>query len=193
MPSIDRDERFILSAAREMENFLFSALLYWDVAISAAPGKPGEIQRLSIGNLILAKTRLKAFPDVVAKPEVQNAIVLIENLYLSWRANWARKAMKEFPERLHLWKTYLYDVGDGFETGTVDFRFYQQQVRLRVMLELLKDESQDIAAKDVDQLSSLDALLNAHNHPGAFIWEKEIEHAFPRDRYSFLFVFPKRK
>ncbi|OGN92022.1 MAG: hypothetical protein A2Y88_04525 [Chloroflexi bacterium RBG_13_48_10] len=64
---------------------------------------------------------------------------------------------------------------------------YSYEVRLRVMLELLKSEINGQHTEEIELLNGLDGYLKRVLVPDRFIWEAEIQIGFPRDMFWFLY------
>ncbi len=100
-----------------------------------------------------------------------------------WRAAWEKKAQREFRSRLNLWRNYLEDY---FEAPSAHAPDYPYEVRHRVLLELLRHE---IAAPlpESQELEQMDDRLRAVFVPGPFLWEADLQHAFPQETWWYLY------
>jgi hypothetical protein len=64
---------------------------------------------------------------------------------------------------------------------------YVYEVRLRVMLELLKPELADPSVEEKSALMGLDRYLKSILVRGDFIWDSEVQAGFSQGEYWFLY------
>ena len=64
---------------------------------------------------------------------------------------------------------------------------YVSAVKLRAMLQLLINESDQIGEAELGLLSTLDKILRNVIQPGPFIWDSEQAEGFPAEEYWFLY------
>jgi hypothetical protein len=64
---------------------------------------------------------------------------------------------------------------------------YSYEVRLRVMLHLLSQESEELNPPSVDLLASLDKVLRALLVSSDFLWEPELINGFSQGEYWYLY------
>jgi len=177
--TVETDWLYLKASLPELPDYLLSVELFWPLTL---PGV--ELPRLTVGGLLLARTRLRA---VAMFPTEEAKLMPLEQQMMSirsrWLAAWERKVMQEAHARLDLWKNYLTDylhAPDQYADA------YPQEVRWRAMLHLLLAE---LAARVPEHaaLMKLDIQLRASLLPSAFIWEPEFVPGFPQDQYWFLY------
>ncbi len=190
MPSIEYDLRYIEAGLLDIEGYLLSKELYWPVGATAPSGEP-PYPRLTLGNLLLALARLSACSltgDQQAK--VDRLKDKIESTKSRWATAWEQKAEREYQARLNLWRDYLEeyrrDPGNNVDR-------YTYESRRRAILHLLSQELKQIPPNQEEMLRGLDALLNAVLIPGDFIWERDLEPAFPVKTYWYLYGKPQKR
>jgi hypothetical protein len=83
-----------------------------------------------------------------------------------------------------MWADFLREYQDNPQEN-VDR--YASEVRLRVMLRLLKLEIGIENPAEVELLNGLDGYLRKVLVPGGFIWEAEIQGGFPSNEYWYLY------
>jgi hypothetical protein len=67
--------------------------------------------------------------------------------------------------------------------------YYANEARHRAILRLIIPEILvEIPADEVEQTNQMDSLLRALTQPGPFVWEPEVENAFPWEGFWFLYV-----
>ncbi len=180
MKSLDKDWAYLRIAIPDLQDYLLSPELYWQLS-----GAGGMLQ-LTIGNLLLSQKRLKSFdwPDA-QRSELMKLSGELQQVRQRWRANWMKKAGVEFSARLKLWGSYLSQQSNSQKDASPA---YSQQVRLRAILVLLSGEIQSPGPGDIEQLAAFDQLLHRLAKPGPFVWENEISSGFDRDQYWFLYL-----
>jgi hypothetical protein len=134
----------------------------------------GQLPRLTIGGLLLAQKRLQAgnrrthlFPK-------------LDSVKTKWYAAWTKKSAREIESRLALWRNYLNDYQNKPAEYATD---YVNEVRWRVMLELLVDEMDEMPP----ELISLDQLLRTKLKESNFIWDVHLQNEFPENKFWFLY------
>lgn len=184
MAAIEKDVRFLEAALPELKDYLFSKELYWPLPAVSGIGQLADFIRLTPGNLLLSKARLKA---KTISPEEEQLLSKLDEICSYWRSHWFQKIEKEIPARLTLWNNDLVEAReDGFSLAS-----YRYQIRIRVMLELLTAELAAMPLAYQKQIPALDQLLREITSPGPFIWETEVMRAFPEHDYWFLYRIPK--
>ena len=173
MTSIEKDRAYLEAGIPDLESYLLSDELYWPVS-----ARGYELPRLTIGGLLLAKTRLKTRGERIEALTMQ-----LEAVRSKWQVAWETKADREFQSRFGLWANYLADYRQNPE-GQSDA--YPHEVRNRAILQLLQPELPE-ELPEREALSSLDGVVRSNLLPGEFIWEPDIQSGFPRDEYWFLY------
>ncbi len=186
MTAFDNDWAFLRAALPELQDYILSNDVYRP--LSQAAHAPGSIQvpQLTIGSLQLSQARLAAHYAAGQPPELVEMIERIGVTRSAWRVNWAKKAGREYSSRLHLWDQYLRELrGDPRAHAA----FYPNEVRHRAILRLLVPEMLgEIPQQEVEQLNQLDSILKGLIQTGPFLWEPELESAFPYDGFWFLYA-----
>jgi len=186
MSSFDYDFRYLQAGLEDLEQYLLSGEIFWNLTTPAPRGEP-EYPRLTLGSLLLARVRLEARQLTIAQQaQVADAILRLDAVRTHWRVAWEQKAKRSFGVRLRMWRDFIEEYRDS-PSANVDR--YSYEVRLRVMLHLLGEESDLQNKAEVDLLNSLDAYLKVNLTPGKFIWESEIQAGFPSDVYWYLYGF----
>ena len=182
MPSLEQDWSFIQIAAVELDDYILSAELYWPLTSKSR----AQLPPLTPGNLLLCRARLSAFAWASSRQgELSKALGAGGRSLTKWSANWERKALREYGERLRLWQNYLNDLASD---PMKNKNSYPQQVRGRVILQLLDEEFNASGGQTGNPLQGLDSRLRLLTHDSNFCWEEEIQNAFPREKYWFLYL-----
>lgn len=186
MQGTDNDLIYLHASVPELEKYLLSEVLYYPVTAERGRQLTGDTTQLTIGNLLLSVTRLRA-AELAADEAAQfkNLLQEVEQVRSQWRKNWKQKVEREIPNRLRLWMNYLGDWGDTSTTRAGDYHY---NVRLRVILELLMAETDDLLIQERSLLRTLDLRLKGKGIPGDFIWDDFLASAFPQDRFWYLYL-----
>ena len=183
MPDFEHYQVYLQAGLKEVERYLLSDELFWPLNIVSDPGEP------SFPNLTLGGLRLHlAFARPLARTSAQRTTLQrteneIETTHTRWRVAWERKASWEFKSRLRQWGNFIKEVRIDPEDN---LSYYRYEVRLRVMLALLKPDIREVDPSYLEHLDSLDLLLRALFASGNFIWEPEFEPEFPAEKYWYL-------
>jgi hypothetical protein len=184
MKTFEYDLRYIAAGVDVLQDYLLSDDVFWPLGGIPPEGEP-DYPQLSLGGLLLAKQRLTAYLLAqLQELQVQQVISLLEQFRSKWRVAWERKAGHSFSVRLRMWRDYIKEYRDSPQDNA---NRYAYEVRLRVMLQLLQAEAEEIKRAEVDLLSGLDGYLKAVLELGDFIWEPEVKAGFPEDDYWYLY------
>ena len=186
---LQQDWNVLREGIDDLERFLLAPELYWQLT-RGRTGPHGNVQ-FSLGTLELSIARLSA----VAWPaeqmaELDDLLTKVQTVRKQWQVNWARKAEREYSARLRLWQDALLEVLSDQRGRAGGYAF---EARWRSMLELLESNAgSQPKAVEREALSMLDSRLRAVTRPGPFLWEPEVELAFPARTFWYLYVtFPE--
>jgi hypothetical protein len=184
MPDISYDLNYVAAGLGELKTYLLSKELFWPLRLKPAPGKPST-GKLTPGNLLLSFACLNATRQAkIMNPGQESELLKLERefdtLRSKWAVAWEKKVTHEFTSRLRQWQLYLNEVTRDANTHAP---YYTTEVRLRVILELLRDYLAETPETD---LSALDDELRSHFTPGDFIWNVDLDDGFPREKFWFL-------
>jgi len=179
------DLEYLNLGLEEIQNYLLSDELFWPVS-GRPSGDRSFFLKMTIGNLLLSERRLATLSDqdllssanAAEFSKLQRGIKAVQ---MKWQVAWERKASREHDTRFNQWKKSLEDLrGDRYQNAP----YYKNEVRLRVLLELLVEQLSDKARYD---LSPLDKILRQVFKPGEFIWEANLAPGFPKGKYWYLY------
>jgi hypothetical protein len=182
MKTFAYDLGYLQACLEEMESYLLSDELFWPISATPPQGAP-DFPRLTLGSLLVSEQRLKAYPQAQAA-QVQRVTSDIEHIRSKWRVMWEKKAVRSYTVRLRMWSEFF----DEYRSSPQDNADrYAYEVRLRVMLELLKLEGGGHSQAEVEMLGGQDRYLKSVLKEGGFIWEAEIQSGFPIGAYWYLY------
>ena len=175
---------YLRAGVSALESYLLSKELYWPLDANAPPGER-PYPRLTLGGMLLARTRAWAYPlSLSQQVELQNLDEQIEVVKTRWRIAWGKKASRSFQARLKMWRDYL---DETIEKPEANADRYAYEVERRVMLHLLSPEVEDLPQAYRDMIAALDLRLSGAFHAGEFIWDPQITAGFPVEEYWYLF------
>lgn len=179
----DYDQDFLGAAIDELEDYLLSKDLFWPLRGGYASGRIAFPQ-LTLGAVLLSVAVNRACQPAFQKDShlirIENQLAMVRS---QWRAAWNEKIIWEFNSRLRQWGNYLNDIlGNKAEFAP----YYGFEVRWRVVLELLKNDLDEIEPEILDMLLAMDATHQSYFRAGDFIWEKELMPGFGKETYWYL-------
>lgn len=176
------DLRYLQAGLAELKAYLLSDELFWPVNASSEVGEP-PYPKLTPANLLYYRARLHAWPEenALGRTAVE---ANLDALIQQWRSHWQAKLEREFSSRLRQWIHYVNEVA---EKPQAQAPFYASEVRLRVLLGLLAAALGGELPPEGNLLAAADTRLRASFVPGAFVWEPELQAAFPQPAYWFLY------
>lgn len=182
------DLRYLQAGLAELQSYLLSDELFWPVNASSEVGEP-PYPKLTPANLLYYRARLAARPheNVAGRAEVEAGL---DALITQWRSHWKAKLGREFSSRLRQWLHYVNEVHEKPQTQAP---FYATEVRLRALLGLLEAALGKDLPPEASLLAAADSRLRTHFEPGPFVWEAELQAAFPQPAYWFLYGGLKEK
>jgi hypothetical protein len=184
MKTFEYDLRYVQAGLEVLEDYLLSDEVFWPLSINPPEGEP-DYPRLTLGGLLLSRARLAGYPKLPTQiAQVDQIISKMEQIRSKWRVAWEKKATHNFGVRLRMWRDYIEEYQNSPQENTDR---YSYEVRLRVMLKLLKSEGGGQQQAQVDLLSGLDGYLKSVLVSSAFIWEPELQIGFPAHEYWYLY------
>ncbi len=186
MPSPEYDLRYWEAALAVLEDYLEAPELYWPMDVAPPEGEP-DYPQLTLGNMLLARQRLqRPLPlDLAERREILEE--KMRGIQHRWRANWERKARREAESRAEMWARYLDDLSES----PAEAAFYPTEVRNRTMVDLLLAEGAAPHPPVEVLLRNADERLQLRFQPGDFVWDEELQPAFPKERFWYLYGHPR--
>jgi len=185
MENSSYDLKYLRIGVEEIEDYLLSDELFWPVTGRPSGGRPFFL-KMTIGNLLLSEHRLAtlAAENGLSSAEEREFLDMqrrFEVVRSKWQVAWEEKAKKEYHTRFNQWMRTIEEIkGDRYQNAP----YYRNEVRVRVLLELLTDQ---IPVQARYNLNPFDSTLKRMFKPGEFIWEKEIAPGFLEDKYWYLY------
>ncbi len=174
---------YLRATADLLERYLLSDDVYWQLNGRMASGV--QFPSLTLGGVLLARKCSRALVESTSEEaEFWQIERQLDILRARWQAAWEKKAAREFSARLKLWRDFIEDFKRDPENN-VDR--YSYEVGRRVMLSLLKAETDLILSAESDLLTLLDGFLYPRLVPADFIWDPRLESAFPKDQFPYLY------
>jgi len=179
------DLEYLRIGVEELERYLLADELFWPVSGRPSGGKPFFL-KMTIGNLLLSEKRLAALLiegqlSSAAQAEFLSMQRSLERIRMKWQVTWENKASQEYQTRFNQWMRVLDELkSDRYQNAP----YFRNEVRLRVLLDLLADHIPDQARYD---LLPFDTALRRMFKPGEFIWQAELTAGFPEDKYWYLY------
>ena len=179
MTSNETGLRFLKEAVPQLQNYLLSNELYWPLS--------GSLPRLTPGSLLLELIKMRVTTQIAGtsltlRDEFQRLDGQFENLRSKWRTAWEKKMAREVTNRMRLWSQFL---SDYLKDPDQSLDSYKTEARGRAILQLLVNELPNFP--EMPALAELDRILKTRLIPGEFIWESELQPAFPKSDYWFLY------
>lgn len=187
------ETHFLNEALGQLKDYLLSDEVYWQLNLRSLHGA-APYPQLTLGNLLFSQAKLDGLQkssqlSPEQKNEVKGLATRAKSIKTEWRSAWEKKAEREFQARLTQWGRYLGEMSG--QQG--EYRaYYATEVRVRAVLELLAAELPTESAEGLRRdLSAQDQRLEQLTSKGAFVWDAEVQAAFPAKDYPFLYRQPK--
>lgn len=183
MVSQPYDVGYLKAGLIELEDYLLSNQLYWNLGAAPPPGE-SIYPQLTIGTLLLVFKRLQARAGEGYENEYFDELNELKIITHQWKSAWIQKATREFGARLILWRNYIDDYHNSPEDN---YDRYSFEISRRVLMDLLQPFLETSSTQNLQILTELDEILRNNFIPGTFIWDKEIEQGFPSANYWYLY------
>ncbi len=180
--SLSHDPATLKLMAAELPDYLLSDVLFWQMQA------PSDYPKLSLGLMLLIRTEIEARGPQL--PSAQLAAVGqagrdIDMALAQWPVAAEKKALQELRSRINLWKAFW---DDYLEDPYAHAHHYSDEVTQRAIAALLLHRFPRLAdAAEAKRLAPLDTQLRALLRAGGFIWPTELQAAFPKDEFWFLY------
>lgn len=174
---------YLQAGLEELEAYLLSKELFWPVT---TPPHLQIFPKLTLGNLLLSLKKLNGYAGggQLSSSEQSAYSQLkreVEGFQKKWAVAWEGKAAHEYQSRLRQWTHYLNELNKKEESHAP---YYNSEVRVRVLLELLREYAPPDTQPDLEQI---DLIFRAKLHPTEFVWDTDFQSAFPSERFWFLY------
>lgn len=169
-----------------LEDYLESPQMFWNIGLAPHEAGAPPYPQLTLGNVLLFLQRLQRPLEPAAAARRDTLAMRLDALRQKHEALWRRKAQEEARMRTRLWAQYMEELSREAPSKA----YYANEVRNRVILELLRQEA-DVDGDITTLQHHADQRLKARWLPGGFVWEAELEPAFPKSRFWYLYGQPK--
>jgi hypothetical protein len=171
--------------AAEFDAYLRSEVLYWQLD-AARPGG-NRLPRLTVSGFLERARRLQAATLTPAQQSALNeAVRRFEQGRDSQYPSYVTHAVHDLRGLLNSWQWYLDDYAAKPEEHAP---YYPVQSHTRLAMQVLMDELQSSpqTAEFANRVLALDNRLRGDWIEGVFVWHSSLAHAFPRDRFWWLY------
>jgi hypothetical protein len=177
--------------AGDLKAYLLSDLLYWQLTETGPANYPFPLGTL--GGQFIRLRRLEFSKEHLSADQRQQLAAIrasVDGQLSEWAVQAEGKAVREVGARLQAWAAYLEDLTDQPRHHATE---YPTQVEGRVIIELLLEFARRAADEQGfnTRLDALDRQLRERVGDGAFIWDRSLAAAFPRNPFWWLYVSPR--
>lgn len=188
--SAAHDLAVLASMAGDFDEFIKSDVVFWQLTDDGP--LLNRYPKLTVAGVLFCMHKLQLLPGLLAPAQHARCAAQIstvrENISV-WRANIERKAVREFAGRLRSWSWFVDEAGLEQKAAV---RHYAQEAYgrtyLHLLLELLQNHSTHAAM--AAQVASCDVRLRNVWAPARFVWDAQLQPAFPADVFWFLYGVP---
>jgi len=188
---LEVDLALILAMADEMEEHLLGDDLYRQLVIRTPHGD--RMPKMSLGAFLETLAALEEAAKA-GRLTVQQQQALtdvrqrFEELRRRFPTAYREKLARELKSNLDTWNWFLQECREDLQRCRDEYRF---EVRVRNRIATLVDALEGhVPPQHAARLERLDAQLRRLLAPGPFVWAKELEARYPRDRYWWLYGLP---
>jgi hypothetical protein len=171
--------------ADEFEAYLKSDVLYWQMDAARSVG--AQLPKLTISGFLERARRLQAASlSPTQRAALDDSTRRFEQVRAAQWRRYESRALHDLHGRLDSWAWYLDDYA---KQPNEEASYYPSRVHTRLAIALLLDELAGHleAAPFAQRLAVLDEQLRANWIDGVFVWHRSLAHAFPHERYWWLY------
>ena len=189
--SIDRDLAEAKTLAEHLVPYVYEDQLYGSIGGMFA----GSTPRLTVGGLLLRLHRLHALEDRLSaaqKAQLTEIEALNEQARSEWTVHYNEKLLSEASSRLNVIEAFFADCEDDPRSCAAN---YPPEAMRRTIVQVIVEtlERLNLPNADVDRgARKIDSQLRRFTQPSDFIWAAELQPAFPKDPYWWLYAKPPR-
>lgn len=185
---LERDLSILEAMAEEMEAYLRSEVLFWQMM-------KGGLPKLTLGGYLMRQHRLLALSDLLVeadKKRLETAVIRFNQTLVEKIVRLELRGHKELEARIRQWGEFLKDLEWDRGAATAN---YPVSVETRAMMAALVDKLQmapyRLQARVQQQIGLLDANLRRKWLSGEFVWHQDWQPAYPRAEFWWLYGGPK--
>ncbi|MBN2256550.1 MAG: hypothetical protein JW704_01850 [Anaerolineaceae bacterium] len=187
MLTSDIEINYLIEAVPLLDQYLNSKEFIWQLpGIARIPGL--TFGSLTIGVVLFMLKRLKA-RSLSDKLETRSGDLEDRTFQakIHNKISWMKKSGQDLNSRSRYWESFLNEYRDD---PIAAVNRYPSQVSQRVIMQLLWEEQDpgSLYHSPLEfEIHHMDAILQADFLPGGFIWEDELQNAFPEDEFWYLY------
>jgi hypothetical protein len=174
---------------QELEDYILSDVLYRPLIVRASSGDLNL--QMTGGDLLTRLHRLRSQRQQLL-PDLQTRVDTVDQaarrIIYSLRTRFHARLQREMKARLDSLKWFLDDCGQDRQRCRVEYPF---EVRNRQRIEeILKESEGDLPEELKNYLRTIDQRVRVLTHATDFIWDAQLQEAFPRQPYWYLYASP---
>jgi hypothetical protein len=177
---------YLCEAVPLLDKYLESKDLFWQLpGIARDPGMAFETLTIGVVLFMLKRVKGRSLPEKLAAERDDYENRIFQSKIQNEKA-WMKKVGQDF-NRAKLWEKFL---NDYREDRVAAISSYPTHVSQRVIMQLLweeQDSSNLLLTPLQFMIQTMDAVLKQIFIPGAFIWDPELQPAFPENTYWYLY------
>ena len=190
MEKLAQDVDILITMAAEMEKYLRSDVLFWNMGRAEMPA-------LTLGSYLMRQYRLLELEELLSKEQesqVEAAVAQFNRTLVEKIVLVEQKSHRELEARLRQWQEYLSDVERNVASRISN---YATAVEVRAMIAALFDQL-ELPPYELDpsiprRVNLLDAQLRRHWEAGEFVWPEEWKAAYPQSAFWWLYGQPRER
>jgi len=181
------DLKILAAMAAEMEDYLKSETLYWQMGYSDMP-------KLTLGGFLMRRHRLLNLAELMDENEwlqMETAVAQFNDALSDKIVRTEQRAHEELGVRSRQWGSYLSDVQRNAKHAGVNYATaVENRAMIAALIALLQTQPFQLEATVQSNINSLDQALRNHWQPGDFIWPEAWQTAYPPHEFWWLYGRP---
>lgn len=184
---LSRDLHIVRAITQDLKSYLLGDVLYMELGRKGVVGP--QLPKGTLGGLLFRLDLLEKLSGQLDPAQWEETARLRDEaheLLRHWAVQAEQKAVREIGARLRTWNAFLEDAERDPAHHNVE---YATQVENRVIIEyLLRFAGPVVPETSRDLLAAADRKLMRISGDDAFVWNPDLQSAFPEDRFPWLYV-----
>ena len=182
--TLSQDLDILEAMAAEMDDYLVSDVLYWNMI-------KGNMPKLTLGGYLLREYRLTQLTSLLSEEEQElltSALQVYQEAIAEKVVRFETHAHEELGVRARQWGNYIDDLRrDGVRVAVNYANAVENRAMIQALVDRLETRPYQLNRTAFGNLAMMDQGLKPHWKNDGFIWPDEWQSAYAKDKYWWLY------
>ncbi len=180
---LKKDLAILEAMSSEIRDYIMSDALFWRM-------EKGNMPRLTFGGYFLRQHKLVALRQELSGEEQERLRLAIDHFdreTMPWTVRVEEKLHEEARARVRQWSEYLRDLRESSLAAASFHTAVEARIMLSHLVDYLYSPNFIIEPGIESEINILDKRLSTIGEEGDFVLAKELERAYPKSRFWYLY------